>query len=83
MENSKVGQVGRARLDSDRGIIILDTPGGDYEIELSECRTSAEIADWTQHLSEKLWWSEVRDDFQAILATMADKAKTVSDGAVD
>lgn len=73
MEDSKVVQIGRARLDRDRGIIILDTPGGDYEIDLKECRTPAEIADWIQHLSEKVWWPEVRDDFTSILAALADK----------
>ncbi|MCX5831170.1 MAG: hypothetical protein NT140_04675 [Deltaproteobacteria bacterium] len=64
-------QIGRARLARERGIIILDTPGGDYEIDLNECRTPAEIADWKRHLSKKVWWPDVRDDFAAILALEA------------
>ena len=73
MKNSKAVQIGRARLDRDRGIIVLDTPGGDYEIDLSECRTSAEIEDWKEHLSKKVWWDGVREDFVAILEVLADK----------
>lgn len=77
MENSvdRVVQIGRARLDRERGIIVLDTPGGDYEIDLSECRTPAEVADWIRHLSEKVWWPEVHDDFTAILEALADEGK--------
>lgn len=77
MENSvdRVVQRGRARLDRDRGIIILDTPGGEYEIDLNECRTPAEVVDWTRHLSTKAWWPEVRDDFTAMLEALADEGK--------
>jgi len=71
MGNS-VEKVGQARLERERGIIILDTPGGDYEIDLSECRTPTEIEDWKEHLSKKVWWPEVRDDFTAILEALDD-----------
>ena len=82
MENSvdRIVRRGRARLDRDRGIIILDTPGGDYEIDLSECQTPAEIEDWKEHLSKKVWWPEVRDDFAAIFAVLTDKGKTGTAG---
>ncbi len=54
---------------------MLDTPGGEYEIDLSECRTPAEIEDWKEHLSKKVWWDGVREDFVAILAVLADEGK--------
>ena len=70
MKDLEVVQIGRAHLNRERGVIFLDTPGGGYEISLNECRTPAEIEDWEKHLS--IWWPDVRDDFTAILAALAD-----------
>ena len=77
MENSvdRIVRRGRARLDRDRGVIILDTLGGEYEIDLNECRTPAEVEDWKDHLSKKVWWDGVREDFAAILEALADEGK--------
>jgi hypothetical protein len=65
----------KSRLDGDRGVIVLDTPGGDYDVDLSTFRTPAEIGDWKEHLSKKTWWPDVRDDFTAIITALADKGK--------
>lgn len=51
MKDLEVVQIGRAHLDRERGVIILATPGGDYEIDLNECRTPTEIEDWEKRLS--------------------------------
>lgn len=46
MNNSNVFQIGRASLHGGRGVIVLDTPCGTYEIDLCECQTPVQIEDW-------------------------------------
>ncbi|WP_039796367.1 hypothetical protein [Nocardia araoensis] len=35
--------------------VVLDLPGGDYEIDLEECLTAAQTLDWVMQIAGKEW----------------------------
>lgn len=49
------------KLDTEHLVLVREAPrreGGGYEVDLEECKTSAEVLDWICQVAMKLWADE-------------------------
>lgn len=52
--------------DPDRLVLVFDVDGYDYEVDIEECTTSAEMLDWIFQINGKQWLKTEKENAELI-----------------